>query len=139
MSSRSKTDLDPEFAAKLVKLEAVLAKQGIKLLLTSGYRSYGEQDQLYAIGRTKPGKRVTNARGGYSWHNFRLAADYAFVINGKVTWDGPWDILGRTARSLGLEWGGDWRSLPDRPHIQMTKGRTLAQMRAFAAAKKAGG
>lgn len=137
--SRSRTELDPEFAAKLVKLESTLARQGIKVMMTSGYRSPEEQDRLYAIGRTSPGKKVTNARGGYSWHNFRLAADYAFVIDGKVTWEGPWETFGRVARSLGLEWGGDWRSFPDRPHVQMTKGRTLAQMRALAAARKAGG
>jgi hypothetical protein len=31
-------------------------------------RSYAEQDALFAQGRTKPGKIVTNARGGRSYH-----------------------------------------------------------------------
>ena len=136
--SASRVGLDLEFAKKLGVFESKLTARGIKVILTWGYRSIKEQNALYAKGRTTPGKKVTNARGGYSWHNFGLAADYAFVINGKVTWDGPWGIFGEVARSCGLEWGGDWKSFPDRPHVQVTRGKTLAQMRALAAAKKTG-
>lgn len=75
--------------------------------------------------------------GIYSWHNFGLAADYAFVVNGKVTWNGPWDVFGRVARLCGLEWGGDWKKMTDKPHVQMTRGKTLAQMRALAKKKPA--
>ena len=118
-------------------LESMLAEHGIKVLFTWGYRSIEQQDALYAIGRTKPGSIVTKARGGYSWHNYGLAADYAFVINDKVTWDGPWKTFGKIARQCGLEWGGDWRgTLVDRPHVQVTRGKTLAQMRWLAAQKK---
>lgn len=133
--SASREGLDPGFAAKLALFERKLAANGIKVMLTSGYRSCQEQDRLYAIGRTKPGKKVTNARGGYSWHNFGLAADYAFIISGKVTWNGPWDVFGRVARSCGLEWGGSWTKFRDRPHVQMTRGKTLAQMRQAKPAK----
>jgi peptidoglycan LD-endopeptidase CwlK len=128
--SASRNGLDPEFAKKLEHFEQRLAEKGLKMVLTCGYRSIAEQDGLYAIGRTKPGKKVTNARGGYSWHNFRLAADYAFVAGGKVVWDGDWNLFGKTARECGLEWGGDFKTILDRPHVQWTKGRTLAQMRA---------
>ena len=133
--SASRKGLVPEFDAKLQLFERKLAANGIKVILTSGYRSIEEQDKLYAMGRTKPGKIVTNARGGYSWHNFGLAADYAFVINGKVTWNGPWDTFGKIARECGLEWGGDWTKFKDRPHVQMTRGKTLAQMRRLKAGK----
>jgi len=128
--SASCEGLNPEFAKKLELFEKRLAQNGIKVMLTCGYRSIAEQNRLYAIGRTKPGKRVTNARGGESWHNYGLAADYAFVINGKVTWNGPWATFGKIARECGLEWGGDFKSIIDRPHVQWTKGKTLAQMRA---------
>ena len=37
------------------------------------YRSFDEQNHLYAQGRTKPGKIVTYAKGGQSYHNFGLA------------------------------------------------------------------
>jgi len=134
--SASKQGLDPEFVTKLNLFEKKLAERGIKVMMTCGYRSVAEQNRLYAQGRTTPGKKVTNARGGYSWHNFALAADYAFIVNGKVTWNGPWNVFGKTARECGLEWGGDFKSIVDRPHVQWTKGRTLAQMRQAAAARK---
>ena len=120
--SASRVGLDPELAKKL-------ADSGIKVVLTWGYRSIESQNQLYAKGRTAPGSIVTNARGGYSWHNFGLAADYAFISGGQLTWNGPWKIFGRIARECGLEWGGDWKKFPDRPHVQWRKGKTLAQMR----------
>lgn len=134
--SASRIGLDPEFAKKLGRFETALANKGIKVVLTWGYRSIEEQNKLYAKGRTAPGNIVTNAYGGYSWHNFGLAADYAFVIGGKVTWTGPWDIFGRIARECGLEWGGSWTRFKDRPHVQWTKGKTLAQMRAALKGKK---
>ncbi|MCE5314048.1 MAG: M15 family metallopeptidase [Armatimonadota bacterium] len=134
--SASRVGLDPEFAAKLALFEKKLLANGIKVILTDGYRSIEQQDALYAKGRTKPGKIVTNARGGFSWHNFGNAADYAFVVNGKVTWDGPWATFGKIARQCGLEWGGTFKSIIDRPHVQWTRGKTLAQMRQAAANKK---
>jgi peptidoglycan L-alanyl-D-glutamate endopeptidase CwlK len=39
---------------------------------------------LYAIGRTKPGKKVTKAKGGTSYHNYGLAFDIYPFINGKT-------------------------------------------------------
>jgi peptidoglycan L-alanyl-D-glutamate endopeptidase CwlK len=130
--SASRDGLDPVFAQKIALFEKKLAEHGIKVILTDAYRSIEAQNKLYAKGRTAPGSVVTNARGGYSWHNFGLAADYAFVVSGKVTWNGPWDTFGKVAAQCGLEWGGSWKSLKDRPHVQWTKGKTLAQMRATA-------
>jgi len=122
--------LDPEFRRKLSAFEQRLLDQDIWVKLTCGYRSIEEQNRLYARGRTTPGRIVTNARGGCSWHNFGLAADYVFLVNGKVSWDGPWEKFGRIARECGLEWGGDWKRFRDRPHVQWRKGRTLRGMRA---------
>jgi len=46
-----------------------LAAAGITAKIISGTRTYAEQDALFEIGRSKPGDRVTNARGGESNHN----------------------------------------------------------------------
>ena len=127
--SASREGLNPEFAQKLNLFEKKLAENGIKVILTAGYRSITEQNSLYAKGRTQPGKKVTNARGGDSWHNYGRAADYAFVINGKVTWNGPWQTFGKIAVQCGLEWGGNFKSILDRPHVQWRQGKTLEQMR----------
>jgi hypothetical protein len=100
--------------------------------VTHGYRSYAEQDRLYEQGRNgNPGLKVTNARGGGSWHNFRLAWDIAFICGGSVKYD-DWmiNISAQASRSIsGVEWGGDWKTFKDRPHFQITSGKTLEQLR----------
>ena len=47
-----------------------------EVLITSGYRTKTEQDALYALGRTKVGKIVTNSKGGQSSHNFHIAIEF---------------------------------------------------------------
>ena len=97
------------------------------------FRSFQEQDGLYAQGRTHPGKKVTNARGGESFHNYGVAADIAFYNEtGNITWpEGGdyaklWTRYGEHAKKQGLEWGGDWKSITDRPHIEYHPGVTSA-------------
>ena len=106
---------------------------GIDVILTSTYRDYESQDALYAQGRTAPGKIVTNAKGGESWHNFRCAVDVCPIVNGKPDWDGShpvWQELGHQGRLAGLEWAGEWKgSLRESAHFQYTGGLTLAQLR----------
>lgn len=88
------------------------------------YRTFAHQDQLYAQGRTEPGPRVTNARGGQSWHNYGLGADVVFsTANGQPSWpeNGNWTRYGEIAESYGLTWGGRWRN-PDRPHVEYHPG-----------------
>lgn len=98
-----------------------------------GYRSWGEQDALYAQGRTKPGKIVTKAKGGQSWHNFGIAVDMVFKEKGQWSWSAgfPWYKIGALGKKLGLEWGGDWESFQDKPHFQWPTKLTLAQAREF--------
>lgn len=108
-----------------------MAEQGFNVTIFQGFRSFEEQDALYAQGRTKPGAIVTNARGGYSFHNYGVAVDVVFVVNGKPSWDNshPWGRLGRIGKLHGFEWGGDWTDFPDRPHLQLTLGHTLDDFR----------
>ena len=47
--------------------------KGVRLRFTQTLRTIKEQDDLYAQGRTKKGKIVTNAKGGQSIHNYGLA------------------------------------------------------------------
>ncbi|PWW37411.1 MULTISPECIES: M15 family metallopeptidase [Paenibacillus] len=116
--------------------------KGIMILITQGLRTYAEQDALYAQGRTKPGSIVTNVKGGYSIHNFGFAIDYALLLqDGKTaSWDTKRDDnkdskadflqVAEEAKALGFEWGGDWKSFVDMPHLQMVFGLTTAQFRA---------
>lgn len=109
-------------------------KLGVQPKIICGTRSYAEQDTLYAQGRTKPGPRVTNARAGYSWHNFGLAWDFGVfsAADGHYLTTGTqYNKLGSLARTIPfLTWGGDWTSLQDLPHIQLNKFPTTAAARA---------
>lgn len=130
MTSRSLDDLHPTLAIRAQHLLNRAFVGNIPVVVTATLRTWPEQDALYAQGRTAPGPRVTNARGGESWHNFGRAFDVAFVVDGRPTWDGPWERLGMLGEALGLEWGGRW-SHPDRPHFQFTEGMTLSEARAL--------
>ncbi len=55
-----------------------------KVRITQGLRTFKEQDALYAIGRTLHGKKVTNAKGGQSIHNYGFAVDICLIIDGKT-------------------------------------------------------
>jgi RHS repeat-associated protein len=102
----------------------------IDLRITQGYRSIDEQNNLYEQGRTKPGNIVTQAKGGYSAHNFGLAIDIVPIENGNPNWNSEnWDIIGRIGESRGLEWGGRWDNFTDKPHFQNLFNKTLKEIR----------
>lgn len=122
--------------------------RGIMIIITEALRTYEYQDYLYSKGRTlkyENGRKleiVTNARGGYSNHNFGFSFDFALLLpNGKtIVWDTDrsdnldslpdWSEVVIEGKRLGLEWGGDWRKFVDMPHFQMIFGLTTAQFRA---------
>lgn len=116
--------------------KATAATFGCDYVMISGQRSWAEQDDLYARGRTKPGTVVTKARGGYSNHNFAIAGDYG-VFRGKSYLDSTEPKLAAQvhaavavhARKLGFEWGGDWKSMKDFPHFEISTGLSMAEKR----------
>ncbi len=108
------------------------AELGIKLRVTSGLRTFSEQDELYAKGRTAPGGRVTNARGGQSYHNYGLAIDVVEITDaGKANWNTDWAAIGALGESVGWEWGGNWTGFVDKPHFQITFGFSTSQLRSM--------
>lgn len=131
MSSRSIVDLEPAVAERARDLVARAHDAGYRVVITQTRRSIDEQNRLFASGRSVPGKVITNARGGYSWHNFGLAFDVAFLtLAHDVVWSGPWEEIGALGRDLGLTWGGDFANFPDRPHFEFPNGLTLTKLRA---------
>lgn len=109
---------------------AAMEKHGVTVKIISGTRTYAEQDELYSHGRTKPGPKVTNARGGYSWHNHACAFDIGLFEGKKYLEDSPhYATLGPIGEQVGLEWGGRWKFV-DLPHYQYNpNGVTLAEAR----------
>lgn len=130
INSRDISELLPEVRKKAQQLIDKCKLSGVDIIITSTYRDYESQNKLFAKGRTEKGKIVTKARGGYSYHNFRVAFDVVPIEHGKAIWDDMelWNIVGRIGQTLGLEWGGTWK-FKDRPHFQYTKGKTLQQFR----------
>lgn len=105
------------------------------------YRSNKEQDELF-----KKVPKVTNARGGQSYHNYGLAIDIVFLIdkdgngtyetaswNNKLDADkdgvADWMEVVKIFKSYGWEWGGDWH-FKDMPHFQKTYGLSIKQLQA---------
>lgn len=106
------------------------SEKGISVVITEGFRSFKEQDELYKQGRTKKGNIVTYARGGESYHNYGLAVDFALQKkDGSIIWDmeydgnqngkSDWLEVVEIAKKLGFKWGGDWNRFKDYPHLEM--------------------
>lgn len=112
-------EIHPELSRRIRQLDAMLPSLSIQV--AQGLRSWVDQDNLYAQGRTAPGKIVTNAPGGHSMHNFGLAVDlFPEDAAGRPDWDinhDSWKKLLAAAPSCGLSEGAQWRTFPDNPHF----------------------
>lgn len=130
INSRSLSDLHPRVASMCREFIAKCADNKIDVLITSTYRDNASQSALYAQGRTAPGRKVTNAKAGQSWHNWRCAFDFVPIVNGKAQWADTvtFSQCGVIAESVGLEWAGRWKSMKELAHCQFTGGLTLADL-----------
>jgi peptidoglycan LD-endopeptidase CwlK len=119
-SERVIATLLPEVQPYARALVTKAAANGITIKVISGLRTYAEQDDLYAQGRTKPGQIVTNARAGYSNHNFGIAFDIGVFEGSRYLDESPkYKAVGVLGMDLGLEWGGNWKTIQDEPHFQL--------------------
>jgi len=130
INSRDLNDLLDCTRTRCKSFIAACAEAGIDILITSTYRDLESQNALYAQGRTTPGKIVTNAKGGQSYHNYNIAFDFVPIVNGKAMWN---DIAlfrkcGTIAKSVGLEWAGDWTKFKELAHCQFTNGYSLKDL-----------
>jgi len=104
-------DLTPDTRAATERFIAEAKDNGIELKIASTLRSCSEQAEIYAQGRTKPGKIVSNAPGCRSWHVFGRAVDL-FIRNSDGTLqleaDPRYEVLGQIAEDMGFVWGGRW-------------------------------
>ena len=96
------------------------AAAGITIKIISGFRTFDEQEKLFAQGRTTQGKIVTHARGGHSNHNFGIAFDIGVFDGGLYLPESTkYAVVGALGMNLGLEWGGNWTTIHDEPHFQL--------------------
>jgi hypothetical protein len=111
--------LHPAFRSKLEKIVEEVSRLTVsKWVLVEGYRSQARQTELYAQGRTQPGKIVTWVKSP-RWHGCGLAADLAPTHNGQVWYACPrsyWETLRRVYQKVGL--GNPAWSKGDLGHVQ---------------------
>lgn len=113
--------LDAEFAQRLLLVFRIMRERhGYDMAILEGYRSPERQNQLAAAGSS-----VTNAKAFQSYHQFGLAADCAFLRDGKllISEKDPWAmrgyrLYGEAAESVGLHWGGRW-TMMDLGHTEL--------------------
>lgn len=126
-----------EEVRKLVDvINTTVLKSNVKMIVTQGLRTFDEQTKLY---NQKP--KVTNAKAGQSLHNYGLAFDFCLADGGKTIWDvakdfdgdkvADWMEVVKIFKAAGYTWGGDFRSITDRPHFEKTFGHTWQQLLAI--------
>jgi peptidoglycan LD-endopeptidase CwlK len=130
--SRNINDLEPHVAVLCNKFVEECKKQKIDVLITCTYRSREEQAVLYAIGRTTPGNRVTNAKPGQSLHQYKVAFDFVPLIHGKAVWNNAelFERCGVIGEKAGLQWSGRFLTFRETAHMQYTGGLKLADFQA---------
>lgn len=153
--------IDPISVKRIQELHPKLREEALQIIgeigcvltgramfrIVSVLRSMSEQQRLYDQGRTTPGPVVTNAKPGYSLHNYGLACDGVLIIDGKTVswdfkkdWDGDnksdWTEVVEVFKKYGWEWGGDWKTFVDMPHFQKTFGKSIKELLALHQAGK---
>jgi peptidoglycan L-alanyl-D-glutamate endopeptidase CwlK len=127
-ASREWMMLDSDFKQRLLTVFQLMAKRGYQMALIEGYRSPERQAYLSGLGT-----QVTNVGAYQSYHQYGLAADSAFLRDGKIiiSEKDPWAmegyrLYGEYAQSVGLVWGGRWK-LMDFGHIELQKKQVLGK------------
>jgi len=122
-ASRDWNLLDADFRTRLLLVYKIMHEQyGYEMALLEGYRSPERQNRLAQMGGN-----VTNAAAFQSYHQYGLAADNAFLRDGKlvISEKDPWamrgyQLYGQTAEQVGLTWGGRWKMM-DLGHVEYHK------------------
>lgn len=133
--------LHPKIRQEVINLidKAEAKMPGVAIRIVQGLRTFEEQNKLYAQGRTAPGNRVTNSKGGQSYHNYGLAIDFALLYdkdkNGtyeSLSWDtlkdfdrdgeSDWHEVVEIFEEAGYTWGGRFSTIKDNPHLEKNFG-----------------
>jgi peptidoglycan LD-endopeptidase CwlK len=112
----------PRLAGLIRAMAENLVLQGVAIRVVQGLRTWDEQAAIYAQGRTAPGKIVTQAQPGFSWHNFGLAVDCVPMTPLGPDWDSShpaWSKMVAAGNGVGLSSGAMWRTFKDWPHFQL--------------------
>lgn len=130
----------------LVRLvKAAIENTPVDFTVVQGVRTAEYQNGLYQQGRTKPGIKVTDKDGYKKKSNHQAKADgYGHAVDIYPFYDGIVQtgygldkaaekvliarqiLLGSHIKAeakrlkISITWGGDWKSLVDRPHFELS-------------------
>lgn len=120
--------VNPALSVKMNQLVDECKKEGIDIRVTADLRSVDEQNHLYNSGRSEDGSIITNAKGEdyESSHQWGTAFDVAIQGNDPYNTE-KLKRVGEIGKSLGLEWGGDFKEFPDMPHFELPQSETIKE------------
>ena len=120
----------------------------VRVRFSDVLRTKERQNELYAQGRSKSGRKVTWVRGGYSYHNYGLAIDIVLLLdkdkNGTfetaswdITFDGNQDRIAdwlqcvQAFNAYGWQWGliNSRGRRYDLPHFQKPLGYKASELK----------
>jgi peptidoglycan L-alanyl-D-glutamate endopeptidase CwlK len=122
--------LSPGFQKHVKTVLLHLEGKGWIPVVYHGERTKEEQAEIVKAGHSKTMKSfhvedtaLNQGKNGLYWQVKGEAAD---IVDARFLWEGPaadldfqfWADLGAFAKSLGLEWGGDWEKFKDVAHIE---------------------
>lgn len=116
-------NVNPKLIDLVFKLKERMLKLGYPMFVCQGFRTAEYQAGLYASGRTKSGKILTNCDGiiKKSPHQSGNAVDLAFDTATPFADNNPWDLFGVEVKKLGCIWGGDFH-IHDLDHMELKNG-----------------
>ena len=109
-------------------IKRVQKETGYDVIITSGYRTFEKQQQLYDSGQT-------TARAGNSFHNYGMAIDINLIRFGKyigmINTKSAWLETGvpQIAEEMGLRWGGNFSSFYDPVHFDLGNEYPLSSLK----------
>ena len=129
LSARSLKALEGVHPDLVRVVQRAIAITDQDFLITCGVRTPAEQRELYAQGRTKPGKKVT-------WtlvsNHFKKADGFGHAVD-LCPYPVDWSDLKKFAaiakamkqaaaeERVPIAWGGDWRTNKDSPHFELAR------------------
>lgn len=119
LNSRNIDDLRSDVAANCKLWQQLCKQAGLAVLVTGTVRD--EEYQMYCYNNGTSKAKVP------SFHSVKagLAFDFCKNVKGHEFDDlAFFSKAAAIAKQMGFEWGGDWKSFPDRPHLQWSAGGT---------------
>lgn len=122
INSRKIEDLSESAQVKCKEFIELCKENGIEIKIIQTLRDAEYQNSLYQIGRTKPGKKITNCDGykKKSNHQSGNAWDAVPLIDGKIDWNATKEFkkMAELAKSINIR-AGYYFKMVDSPHFEI--------------------